>query len=149
MENSLTFLAEDLVLKQSELFRDEYVNSEINQVHTFNELSVSDLDDWYNSILMKFSFLNEIQVKNIQGFLKALGYVLGEIDPNKLEISLDSVEDSDLMLWRESNHGISMITFDEYGQIVYSFIGKNGKKIKGTFDQNIDMEKLLYKFISA
>ena len=149
MENSLSYLAKDLFLQQSELYGEDYKQSEIRHIHTFNELSVSDLDDWFNSILTKYDFLNEIQIKNFQGFLESLNRLLATIDPNKLKIRVDSVEDADLVLWRESENGISMITFDEFGQIAYNYIGKDGKKAKGTFDQNVDMEKLLYKFISA
>lgn len=147
MKNSLEILTRDLFLQQSVVFKDEYM-IDVKPIHTFNDLSVSNLEDWFNSILTKYDFLNTIQVTNFQSFLNSLDYVLTEIDPNKLKISVDSVEDSDLMLWRESDNGISMITFDEFGQVVYNYLGKNGKKIKGIFDQNVDMEKLLYKFIS-
>lgn len=149
MEYSLSYLANDLFLRQSELYGEEYEKSEIRHIHTFNDLSVSDLDDWFNSIITKYTFLNNVQIQNFEGFLKSLSRLLITIDPNKLKISVDSVEEVDLVLWRESNNGISMITFDEFGQIAYNYNGKDGKKIKGTFDQNIDMEKLLYKFISA
>lgn len=148
MENSLTFLTNDLFLRQSELYGEDYKKNEIRHIHTFNDLSVSDLDDWFNSILTKFNFLNKLQIKNLQGFIAMLDFVLSQIDPNKLKIHVDSVEDSDLLLWRESEIGMSMITFDEYGQIAYNYIGKNNKKVKGTFNPDVDMEKLLYRFIS-
>ncbi|WP_417369642.1 hypothetical protein [Gelidibacter japonicus] len=148
MQNSLNYFTNDLFLRQSELFGEDYKKNEIRHVHTFNDLSVSDLEDWFNSILTKYSFLNNLQIKNFQNFLLSLTYVLGEIDPNKLKIKVDSIEDSDLLLWRESDNGISMITFDDLGQVVYNYLGKNGKKTKGIFNQNVDMEKLLYKFIS-
>lgn len=148
MESPLDFLSKDLFLRQSELFGNTYRETEIRHIHTFNDLSVSDLDDWFNSVLTKYIFLNENQIKNFQNFIKKLDFVLTAIDPNKLKINVDSVEESDLLLWRESDKGMSMITFDEYGQIAYNYLGKNGKKIKGIFDENVDMEKLLYKFIS-
>lgn len=149
MEYSLNYLANDLFLRQSELYGEEYKKSEIRHTHTFNDLSVSDLDDWFNSILTKYPSLNDIQIQNFRGFLTALNSLLVTIDPNKLKISVDSVEEVDLVLWRESSNGISMITFDEFGQIAYNFNGKDGKKVKGNFDSSVDMEKLLYRFISA
>jgi len=148
MRNSLNYLTNDLFLRQSELFGEEYKKIEKKDINTFNDLSISNLDDWFNSISIKYNFLNNLQIKNFQAFLESLNYVLSKIDPNKLKILDDSVEDSDLILWRESNFGISMITFDELGKIAYNFIGKKGRKIKGIFDSNVDMEKLLYKFIS-
>lgn len=148
MGNSLNTLTNDLFLRQSELFGHNYEETEVRHIHTFNDLSVSDLEDWFNSILTKYNFLNNNQIKNFQKFVVKLNFVLNQIDPNKLKINVDSVEDSDLLLWRESDNGMSMITFDEFNQIAYNYIGKNGKKIKGVFKNDVDMEKLLYKFIS-
>jgi hypothetical protein len=148
MESLLSNFTDDLLLRQSELYGKDYEESEVKHIHTFNDSSISDLDDWFNSILTKYDFLNDIQIKNFQNFLMSLKTLLDIIDPEKLKINDSSVEESDLLLWRESNNGMSMITFDEFGQIAYNYIGKDGRKIKGIFDQNIDMEKLLYKFIS-
>lgn len=148
MENSLEILAINLNLGQSELFKEYYEKVEIKQIHTFNELSVKDLTDWYNSVLNKYPFLNPIQVENFQNFWNSLEYVLSEIDPLKLKIKTDSNEEElDLLLWRESIKGISKLSFDSYGQITYMFNGFDGNKIRGVFDSNVDMEKLLFRFI--
>ena len=148
MENSLETLAINLNLGQSELFKKYYEKPEIKQIHTFNDLSVKDLTDWYNSVLNKYSFLNPNQVQNFQNFWNSLQYVLSLIDPLKLKIKTDSNEEElDLLLWRESRKGISKLSFDSYGQITYMFNGFDGKKIRGVFDSDVDMEKLLFRFI--
>lgn len=148
MENSLETLAINLNLGQSELFKRYYEKPEVKQIHTFNDLSVKDLPDWYNSVLNKYDFLNPIQVQNFQDFWNSLQYVLSQIDPLKLKIKTDSNEEElDLLLWRESNKGISKLSFDSYGQITYMFNGFDGKKIRGVFDSDVDMEKLLFRFI--
>jgi hypothetical protein len=148
MENSLETLAINLNLGQSELFKEYYDKPEIKQIHTFNELSIKDLTDWYNSVLNKYVFLNPIQVENFQAFWNSLEYVLSKIDPLKLKIKTDSnEEEQDLLLWRESSKGISKLSFDSYGQITYMFNGFDGKKIRGVFDSDVDMEKLLFRFI--
>jgi hypothetical protein len=148
MENSLETLAINLNLGQSELFKKYYQKFEVKQIHTFNDLSVKDLPDWYNSILNKYTFLNSIQVENFQGFWNSLEYVLSQIDPLKLKIKTDSNEEElDLLLWRESSKGISKLSFDSYGQITYMFNGFNGKKIRGVFESNVDMQTLLFRFI--
>lgn len=148
MENSLETLAINLNLGQSELFKRYYEKPEIKQIHTFNDLSVKDLTDWYNSVLNKYDFLNPIQVQNFQNFWNSLQFVLSLIDPLKLKIKTDSNEEElDLLLWRESNKGISKLSFDSYGQITYMFNGFDGKKIRGVFDSDVDMEKLLFRFI--
>ena len=72
MENSLETLAINLNLGQSELFKRYYEKPEIKQIHTFNDLSVKDLTDWYNSVLNKYAFLNPIQVQNFQNFWNSL-----------------------------------------------------------------------------
>ena len=148
MENSLETLAINLNLGQSELFKRYYEKPEIKQIHTFNDLSVKDLPDWYNSVLNKYAFLNPIQVQNFQNFWNSLQFVLSQIDPLKLKIKTDSNEEElDLLLWRESSKGISKLSFDSYGQITYMFNGFDGKKIRGVFDSDVDMEKLLFRFI--
>ena len=148
MENSLETLAINLNLSQSELFKKYYQKFEVKQIHTFNDLSVKDLPDWYNSVLNKYAFLNAIQVENFQRFWNSLEYVLSQIDPLKLKIKTDSNEEElDLLLWRESSKGISKLSFDSYGQITYMFNGFNGKKIRGVFESNVDMQTLLFRFI--
>jgi hypothetical protein len=148
MENStLILLTNELFLGQSELFKEEYKSFEPIQIQTFNDLSISNLEEWYNSLFAKYPYLNEIQKKCIQLFFKKLEFVLKNINPDTLNINDDLIEDSDLMLWRESSQGISKLIFDEYGQIVYMYNDNNGTKIKGIFDINVDMEKLLYRFL--
>lgn len=148
MENSFEVLANNLNLGQSELFNEYYKNIEIRQIHTFNDLSVTDLVDWYNSVLNRYPFLENQQLENFQNFCNSLKYVLSQIDPLKLNIKVDSNDDElDLLLWRESNQGISKLCFDIYGQIIYTFNGFDGKKIRGVFDSNVEMEILLYRFI--
>lgn len=148
MENSLETLAINLNLSQSELFKKYYQKFEVKQIHTFNDLSVKDLPDWYNSVLNKYAFLNAIQVENFQRFWNSLEYVLSQIDPLKLKIKTDSNEEElDLLLWRESSKGVSKLSFDSYGQITYMFNGFNGKKIRGVFESNVDMQTLLFRFI--
>lgn len=150
MEN-LTYLKNNLILEQSEIFGEFYeeINIKNNNIKTFNEVSINDVEAWYNSIENKYYFLNEIQITNLQiFFLNLKDKVLKNIDPNKLNINNCKVDDSDLLLWRESYLGISKLVFDELGQIVYMFNGNDGKMIKGVFNNSVDMEKLLYRFIS-
>ncbi|MDI6045654.1 hypothetical protein [Flavobacterium yafengii] len=147
--NSLTFLTNELYLRQSELFGDDYKNLENNSTHTFNELSISNLEDWQNSILQKHPILNELQIENLQNLLISLSKILETINPEKLKINEDFLlEESDLLLWRESYKGISKLFFNEYGNITYVFNGNDGKKIRGVFNNNVDYEKLIYKFLS-
>jgi hypothetical protein len=145
---NLATITNNLFLEQSELYGDLYEKMQYNELQTFNEVSINVLDDWYNSLLTQYNQLNPNQIKGLQFFITSLKYVLTNIDPNKLNIDNELIEGTDLLLWRESSDGISKLVFDEFGQIVYMFNGNNGRKIKGVFDLTIDMEKLLYKFIS-
>jgi hypothetical protein len=63
--NSLTFFANDLLLRQSELFGNDYKEIENQTINTFNDLSISNLEDWQNSILQKNQFLNNLQIIQI------------------------------------------------------------------------------------
>ncbi len=148
MENSsLILLTNELFLNQTELFKEEYKSSELTQIHTFNDLTISNLDDWYNSLFAKYDFLNILQIDCIQLFFTKLEYILTTINPETLNINDDLIEDSNLILWRESSQGISKLIFDKFGQIIYMFNGNDGKKTTGNFDANVDMEKLLYRFL--
>lgn len=145
---NLSTITKNLNLKQSELFGKIYENHELKGAQTFNELSINNLDDWFNSILTKYDFLNSEQVDCLQAFFVKLRYVLSTIDPAKLKFENGVIENTDIMLWRESSFGISKLVFDEFGQITYMYNGNNGEKKKGVFDINVDMEKLLYRFIA-
>ena len=145
---SLDTIKRNVLLRESELFKGDYEKVQSTDINTFNDISITSIDDWYNSLLNKYDCFNKLQIKNIQGFFTKLKFILYNIDPNKLNIENSLVEEVDLMLWRESSNGVSKIVFDEYGQVVYMFNGNDGKKQKGIFNQNVDMEKLLYRFIS-
>ncbi len=146
--NSLTFFANDLLLRQSELFGNDYKEIENQTINTFNDLSISNLEDWQNSILQKNQFLNNLQINNIQKFFISLAKVLETINPDKLKINNDSIiEENELLLWRETSKGISKLVFNEYGEIIYMFNGNDGQKTRGVFNSDIDFEKLLYRFL--
>jgi len=147
--NSLSFLTNELYLRQSELFGNDYKELENNSTYSFNELSISNLEEWQNSILQKYNSLNELQIENLQNLLFSLFKILETINPDKLKINDDLLTDeNDLLLWRESYKGISKLFFNEYGNIVYVFNGNDGKKVRGVFNNDVDYEKLLYKFLS-
>ena len=147
--NSLTFFQNDLRLRQSELFGDDYKNIEAQTIYTYNELTISNIEDWKNSILKKYSFLNSSQVNNLELFFFSLSKILETINPEKLQINDDCInEENEVLLWRESARGISKLSFNEYGQLTYMFVGNEGKKTRGTFENNVDFEKLIYRFLS-
>ncbi len=148
METTLNRIQNNLHLRQSKVYGYLYDINRQEQIHTFNDISINDIEDWFNSILIKYDFLNVNQIINLQSFFVCLKRILNTIDPEKLRIENSLIERTDLVLWRESNLGISKLIFDEFGQIVYIFSGNDGKKIKGIFDNKVDMEKLLYRFIS-
>ncbi len=150
MENSLlTSFTNELFLRQSELFGNDYKYFETQTIHTFNDLSVSNLEDWKNTIFQKNMFLNDHQIFNFQNFLFSLTKVLETINPDKLKIKNDSfLEESELILWRESSKGISKLSFNKYGEIIYMFNGNDGKKVRGVFESGVDFDMLLYRFLS-
>lgn len=148
METTLNRIQNNLHLRQSKIFGHLYEKNRQESIHTFNDISINDIDDWYNNILIKYHHMNNIQIKNFENFFIFLKNILNTIDPEKLKIENLLLEETDLVLWRESNQGITKLVFDEFGQIVYIFNGNDGKKLKGIFDDNVDMEKLLYRFIS-
>ncbi|MCB0752394.1 MAG: hypothetical protein KDC52_13055 [Ignavibacteriae bacterium] len=149
MKNSLEILAHELFLQQSVQYGQDYVEYEPSNTSTFNDLSIYNLEDWYNNLMIKYNFLNTAQDNYLYSFFDALNYVLLTINPDKLNNIKDgSIEGTDLLIWRESVNGISQLIFDEYGQITYLFNGNDGSKQKGIFEGEIDMQKLLLRFLS-
>lgn len=149
MKNSLVSFANDLSLKQSELYGNLYNEIEHEVVNTFSGISILNLSDWQNNVFLKYNFINDEQRKNLQCFFIGLSSVLKTIDPEKLRINDDSItEEEDVVFWRESHKGISKLFFTKYGQIIYNFNGNDGKKIRGIFENDVDFEKLLYRFLS-
>lgn len=147
MENLMN-IQNNLKLEQSELFKDLYKRvGNANSTETFNEISINDIESWYNSLLVKYDFNNR-QIINLQSFFKSLKKVLTTINPDALKIKNELTDETDLLLWRESVIGISKLIFDEYGDITYMFNGNDGRKIRGDFDNTVDMESLLYRFLS-
>ena len=148
MKSSLSYLANDLFLKQSELFGEQYGKFETKKIHTCNDLSISNLDDWYNSILTKYSLTEDLQIENFRKFTNSLNKFLSRLDPIKIvgikNLFID--DENDFLLWRESELGVSKLIFDTYGEITYNFNGFDGKMQRGVFDADVDMEKLMFRF---
>lgn len=154
MEFSLGSLSKQLHLGRSEVYGYAYnqysQNLQVNHVHSYNELTVSNLDEWHSSILMSYPFLNDLQLCNLKCFVENLAGVLNTLNPDKLKnIRVDFIDaERELMFWKESVKGIKKISFDVYGQITYVSNGNDGSKKRGVFEAGVDMEKLIYRFLS-
>lgn len=146
---TLNSVAKNISLSHSELYSQEYVDAIPRHVHTYNELSVSDHEDWFNSVIYHFEFSSVSQFSNFNAFYDVVVHLLETIDPQKLKFITDSIEEeSDLLIWRESPAGISKLIFEDSGTIVYAFNGNDGSKIRGEFDSTVDFTKLLYRFLT-
>ncbi len=136
-------------LGQSVLYSDVYLKAIPRHTSAFNSLSIRNVNDWFESVTFHYTCMNAVQRKNFECFVTSLQRQLQNIDPEKIDIKVDEItEESSLLLWRESTNGISKLIFNEFGGISYVYIGTNGKKKRGLFDNAIDFEKLLYLFMS-
>jgi hypothetical protein len=145
MSHTLNSLFNGLHLQQSELFGAEYGVKECNE---YGEISIKVVEEWLNSIEVHHD-LNKLQKNNVESFATSLAGLLREIDPAKLKIVVDYIEEEcELLLWRKSSQGVSKLSFDSYGQITYLFTGDSGQKTIGVFEEGVDMDKLLYRFLS-
>ncbi|MGB5941610.1 MAG: hypothetical protein WBG71_01900 [Leeuwenhoekiella sp.] len=150
MGNHLNFITEELRLKQSQLYGDSY--SEIENkfvVPTYNDLSIHTLKDWENSLINSYD-LNEVQTFTLSEFLKQLNYVLKTIDPLKIEsIRTSTIDETDLLVWRETSKFIVELTFDEDGFVIFRKTFKTDKEMqKGIFNSDSDFQWLLLQFLS-
>lgn len=150
MKNQLEFLTNDLLLKESELYGKTYEKNDFNfSSPTYNDLSVHTLGDWLNSLTTSYN-LTYLQHKNLNLLINALGFVLKTIDPIRIkDIQTMILEDTDLLFWRETKKGVSELTLEDDGGVVFrSTDRKTGKMQKGIFDEEIDFQKLLFKFLA-
>lgn len=52
-------------------------------------------------------------------------------------------EENTIIVWKETEKGLYQLIFDEYSQVSYIFIGKNGEKLRNTFKFNFkDLEQI-------
>ena len=52
-------------------------------------------------------------------------------------------EENTVIVWKETKDGIYQLIFDEYNQVSYLFIGKDGSKIRNIFGFNFkDLKKI-------
>ena len=146
---TLNAVAKNMSLTQSELYAQEYVDAVPRHIHTYNELSVTDHEDWYNSVTYHFNFTSQAQFENFTQFYDVVVQHLQTVDPQRLKFITDSIEaESDILIWRESQAGISKLIFEDSGEIVYVFNGNDGSKIRGEFDSTVDFVNLLYRFLT-
>lgn len=141
-------LSKETFLEQSELYNVIYKEYKDSNTIIPNEIGVDDLDDWFYKILSIYSFLNDGHKNNLKSTIGVLKSILNIVDPEKLKMGVDGFEEeNELILWRKSKNGVSKIIFDEFAEITFSYIGYDGKKIMGVFNNKVDFEKLIYKFL--
>ena len=148
MNTTFNIIQDDILLKQSEVYGQEYQNFDDENLVTFNDLSITNIENYYNFLLEKYQFLNDLQVFGIQSLFQEMGYVLTMIDPLKLNLKDDTIDYEDLTIWNKSRLGISKLTFDKFGQVIFQFVGVNGTKIMEVHEGEIDMQDLLFKLLS-
>ena len=141
-------LSKETFLEQSELYNVIYKEYKDSNTIIPNEIGVDDLDDWFYKILSIYSFLNDGQKNNLKSTIGVIKSIINIVETEKLKMGVEGVEEeNELIVWRKSKNGVSKIIFDEFAEITFSYIGYDGKKIMGIFNNNVDFEKLIYKFL--
>lgn len=150
MSTQLHFITEELHLRQSQLYGNSY--SEIENkfsIPTYNDLSIHTLKDWENSLTNSYE-LNSEQTIILSRFLEQLNIILTIIDPLKINsIQTSTIDETDLLIWRETSNFIVELTFDDEGFVTFRKTHKNNQPMqKGIFDSDSDFQKLLLQFLS-
>lgn len=152
MENNfLENIAFQENLKQSEVFGKQYEDRfEEDKKSAFNPPLYSDVEDVLNHILYSYDSLSEFQKDMLYKIFEALNKVRHLIDPNRLrpfEQYLNS--DEELLLYRNTDNGLTNIIINPDECVAYSFINKEkNERVLLFFDENSDFESLVYKFFS-
>lgn len=123
------------VLDESESFTIHYSNTLKNQIS--------------KSLLLKFE-LSDNHLENIISILLAIVQIEEESDCELKGIKVSASEEDEIVFYRKSQNGISILSIDSDGDILYNFTGfKTGFFTERfVYGENTDIEKLIYSFLS-
>lgn len=123
------------VLDESESFTIHYSNTLKKQIS--------------QSLLLKFE-LSALQFESIISILVAIIQIEDKCDCELKDIKISSSEDEEIVFHRKSQNGISILSIDSDGDILYNFTGfKTGFVTERyIYGENTDFEKLIYSFLS-
>lgn len=151
MNDSIEHIILKSELTQSNLFGDLY-NELLGNIdsQTFSNLLVDDLSELLNSILLKWDNITPFQKEMLDRIFDEFNNIRLSIDPKRLkpfESFLNN--DDELLLFRETEFGITNIIINPEECIAFSFISNKTKERKFYFVEILgDFEKLAYDFFS-
>lgn len=122
-------------LDESESYTIQYSNTLKNQIS--------------KSLVLKFE-LTDKQFENIISILSGFIYIEKENDCELKGIKVSSSEEDEVVFYRKSDNGISLLSIDSDGDILYNFTGFKIGFLTERYicGENIDFEKLIYSFLS-
>jgi len=138
-------------LAQSEMFRDLYDGLFLNsQSSAFTNPLIEDISELYNNILFKYENLTDFQKEILMNIFNEFNNIRESIDPNRLQPFKHYLnQDDELLLYRDTEHGLTNIIINPDECIAFSYIPKSDEKRNLYFIAlDGDFEKLAYDFFS-
>lgn len=122
-----------------------------NEDPAFNSPLFRDIEGILNSILLKYKGLTDFQKDVLDKLFNAFNSIRVKIDPNRLKPFKHSINvDNELLLFRNTEQGLTNIIISPDECLAYSFIGKglNTGRVLEFYEIQGDFELLAYHFFS-
>ncbi len=149
MSNNLEPMISNSILAQSEIFGQNYEElADEKDVPAFSSVYHKNINNIYNSIIYENTDLTDFQTNSLKNIFDSLNEISKEIDPYRLEFDFYFNNDDELLLFRESENGLTNLIINPEEDIAFSFIGKSGEKTLNFFTENDDFEKLAFNFLA-
>ena len=152
MKNNFDHIILKEELKQSVTFGTQYEDLlDLSETTAFNNPLFEDIKEVMNNIILKHEGLNDFHKSMLYLIFDAFNTVRHKIDPKRLK-PFDNAfnNDSELLLFRKSESGLTNIIINPDDCIAFSYIPNSSaeKRIFYFLEQNGDFEKLAYDFLS-
>lgn len=136
---------------QSESFGEqyrEYFSADITPA--INTPMFDDIGSMLNQILAKHELLTEFQREILNNIFNAFNNIRAKIDPKRLKTFESCInEDDDLLLFRNTETGLTNLIIHSEDSFAFSFISKiDNQRTLNFYDLQADFELISYKFFS-
>lgn len=139
---------------QSNVFRDEYQKYlDDSSLYSFTTFQFDDIQGMLDSILLKCKTLTSFQKDTLNKLFIQFDNIRQSIDPNRLKkFDFHFNNEDELLLYRNTENGLTNIIIDNEDLISYSFIPKKDENSNSRtllfYDAEGDFESLAYKFFA-
>jgi len=149
MNNSMEHIAFKDTLIQSDFAGNHYEVLFNQEINTFTNPLVEDIEEIYNQIIKTYNDLTDFQIDVLTLIMDQLNELRISSDPKRLKDFYHGLTpDCDLLLYRENENGLINIIIHPEDNFAFSFIGnKEGRRLEFHKPEDADFEKIVLEFM--